>query len=105
VTPDETEDLARRIAEHLPNQDIALTAHLVDVATVARHLSTSEKFVRAHAKKLGGRRLIPGGPWRFDLAVARGDRRAEEKPSATKPPGRRTSAAQHRVPLLDVRGS
>jgi hypothetical protein len=105
VTEDETERLARRIAERLRDQDIALAAPLVDVATVARQLSTSEKFVRAHAKELGGRQLIPGGPWRFDLAVARGDHRPEQKPCAAKAPGRRTSAAQHRVPLLQIKGS
>jgi hypothetical protein len=87
----------------------APTASLVDVATVAWTLSVSQKFVRKHAIELGGRQLVPGGPWRFDLAKAL---RAGQAPLASPPPPpgsrtarpRRAPSRPDRAPLLPVRG-
>jgi hypothetical protein len=96
------ERTAELLAERLDPRAVA-RAPLVDAATVAKHLSVSEKFVRAHATELGGRQLVPGGPWRFDLAVARGDvgmamtQRATPAPRSGRPPRSRDDA---RVPLL-----
>jgi hypothetical protein len=112
VTSPEMEWLAHRTAELICERlglISAPTASLVDVATVAATLSVSQKFVRKHAIELGGRQLIPGGPWRFDLANAL---RAAPTPAASPRPEpgskmgrpRRAPSRPDTAPLLPVRG-
>jgi hypothetical protein len=108
LTDDDVDRLATRIVELIgplePNHP-----RLVDVSTVARTLSVSEKFVRKHAIELGGRQLVPGGPWRYDLAKALGAGQAPlPSPPQPGPTTRRTRPAVRSrpdgAPLLPVRG-
>jgi hypothetical protein len=110
-TTAELEWLACRTAELVCDQFVSLGAArngvatgLVDVATVASTLSVSQKFVRAHALELGGRRVA--GRWRFDLSVALAvdTQPPAPQPTVRRPRPTRQSLPQSNVPLLPIRG-
>jgi hypothetical protein len=75
---------------------------LVDVATVATTLAVSQKWVRAHAREIGGRQIA--GRWRFDLSLALA---AESQPAplAVRRPRLTRPLSQSSVPLLPIRGA
>ena len=112
--PEDVERIARRAAELMRDELEALlasrcsnvTTSLVDVATVATALGVSQKYVRAHARDLGGRQLATGSLWRFDLAAALAAR--EEPPQLTQMRAPRRARANASVsssaPLLPIRG-
>jgi hypothetical protein len=98
--------VARRIVELLDERE-AMPRALVDVAAAASALSVSQKFVRKHAIELGGRQLVRGGPWRFDLAKALRAGPAPAAPPPLQPGPRIRRAGTSRLdtaPLLPVRG-
>jgi hypothetical protein len=105
-----TAELVRAdLAALLGSPTVDVPASLVDVATVARALGTSTKFIRAHALELGGRQVVAGGPWRFSLAVAlapngEGVDRAPLTPEPRKPRPRTTQTTSAGVALLPIRG-
>lgn len=113
LTVDDVERVSARVAELVRDElAVMLGAHslnvgpsLVDVATVASTLAVSAKFVRKHAQELGGRQLVPGGPWRFDLAVALAAN-AQPVPASVVPrTPRPRPAPRSSVELLPIRGS
>lgn len=109
---EDIERLAARMVELLRELE-PRPGKLVDVATVAAQLAVSQAFVRAHATELGGRQLVPGGPWRFALEIAFRAGCVDVAGSAgpTSRPRRRAGAptrAPERsddIPLLPVRGA
>ena len=112
---EDVERIARRAAELvgeevralLGSHTVDVPASLVDVATVARALGVSQKFIRSRATELGGRRVGDRGPWRFDLAVALAPNRerVDRTPEARKPRPRTTQTTTRAgVALLPIRG-
>ena len=110
-TPSELEWVAQRTAELVCDQIVSLgirgpndvVTGLVDVATVASTLAVSQKFVRAHARELGGRQIA--GRWRFDLSVALASDTQPPAPAVRCPRPARQPLSQSSVPLLPIRGT
>ena len=112
LTVDDVERVAQRAAELMRDEFAAMLEQrkdvvtgLVDVATVASKLAVSEKFVRAHARELGGRQIA--GLWRFDLATALASDTQPPAPSPAirRPRPTRQPLPQGSVPLLPIRGA
>ena len=114
LSPDDIERVAQRAAELMGDKLEALlasharnvTTSLVDVATVAMALGVSQKYVRAHARDLGGRQLATGSLWRFDLAVALAAREVPPQMTQMRAPRRPRASASvsSSAPLLPIRG-
>jgi hypothetical protein len=111
LTADDVERVAQRAAELMRDELAALlgtsrndvATGLVDVATVATTLSVSQKFVRAHARQLGGRQIV--GRWRFDLSVAlAADTQSHAPPPEIRRPRRTRPVPRSGVPLMAIRG-
>jgi hypothetical protein len=109
LTVEDVERVAQRAAELMRDEFTALLEQrkdvvtgLVDVATVASTLSVSQKFVRAHALELGGRRIA--GRWRFDLSVALAAE-SQPLPLAVRRPRPTQPLSQSSVVLLPIRGA
>jgi hypothetical protein len=108
LTTEDVERVAQRAAELMRDEFAALletrkdvVTGLVDVATVASTLAVSEKFVRAHARELGGRQIA--GRWRFDLSVAlSADTHSPASPTMRRPRSTQPSSASS-VALLPIR--
>lgn len=84
---------------------------MVDSGGLAKLLTVSPGWVRAHAEELGGVRLGggPKAPWRFDVAEALASLRAGQRsppegvagdPKKASPVERRRTTGR-RVPLLE----
>lgn len=112
LTDEQLDLLADRVAESMRDELEALlrayapssfVSGLVDAQTVAAALGVSRKFIYAHALELGGRQLVAGGPWRFDLAVALAthSQRAPAPEPQRPRPTRRPLASD--TPLLPIR--
>src|SRR3954471_8290514 len=100
--PEDLEVLARRVADLLR---AAPTHGYVDTSSVARMLSVSEEWVRAHASELGAVRLGDGprGTLRFDIEhvrdVLEARRSAARGGGSREPRARPRPSAVQLVPL------
>src|SRR3954449_11024814 len=97
--PEDLEVLARRVADLVRAQPLL---GYVDTSSVARMLSVSEEWVRAHASELGAVRLGDGprGTLRFDIEHVRDV--LEARRSAARGGGSREPRARPRPTAVQL---